>query len=769
MSRTLVGLLGLLIPQMPAHPAVAQSTERAILQLVVNQVEHREVLVHLRTGDVLIRVRDLEQAGLRGFAGQRQEIQGETYVSLGSLAPGITYQLDEGTLVLRLTVYPSLLGSTVRDLEPPRPSDLTYRADPSAFLNYAFNWIDFDHTTAFLESGLSLKGALLYSSAGRNEDGSVVRGLSNLTVDDRPRLMRWIVGDQFTTTDLLGGSLLLGGIGVSRNFDLDPYFVRFPTVGLSGAVTTPSTAEVYVNGRLVRSEQLPPGPFQLLNLPASVGAGSAQVVLRDAFGREQQLSTPFYFTSAILSAGVQEFGYGLGFQRVNLATESWDYKELGFLGRHRLGVTDFLTAGLRLEANSEVVSGGGSITAAFLFGVAELAAAASHDQGQTGAAASLGYTYSRGPLSLGATGRFLSDHYANLSLRGTDDRARDEVDTFIGYAFGPRASATVQYSHLDFRDRPSLDTVQAFASVWLTERASLFLGGSHGRQSGRDPVTEGYIGLTYFLGKTTASLSYRRRGSDNIATAEAQKPLPVGPGFGYRVQASTTNGETGSGAALVQYQGAYGRYEASYENVEGNSRTSLGVAGGLVAIGGTLHATRPVSDSFALVRVPAVAGVRTYLNNQEVGRTDARGDVLIPDLLSYYGNRIGIADQDIPIDYSVRATEQTVASPFRGGAVVEFPVKPVRAVIGRVLVEAAGVQTPPAFGQLTVVAESQSFESPIGRDGEFYLDDLPAGRHPAVVSHPTLACSFTLEVPAGGPPAINLGTLRCTAPGKNTP
>ena len=68
-----------------------------------------------------------------------------------------------------------------------------------------------------------------------------------------------------------------------------------------------------------------------------------------------------------------------------------------------------------------------------------------------------------------------------------------------------------------------------------------------------------------------------------------------------------------------------------------------------MAIGGGLHATRPVQESFALVRVPGMKGVRAYLSHQEVGRTNRNGDVLVPNLLPYYGNRLDIADEDVPL------------------------------------------------------------------------------------------------------------------------
>jgi len=38
--------------------------------------------------------------------------------------------------------------------------------------------------------------------------------------------------------------------------------------------------------------------------------------------------------------------------------------------------------------------------------------------------------------------------------------------------------------------------------------------------------------------------------------------------------------------------------------------------------------------------------------------------------------------------------------------------------------------------------------SPIGRDGEFYFENV-ASAYPAVVEHETGRCEFTLDVPAG--------------------
>src|SRR2546425_9033840 len=99
----------------------AAEVERALLELVVNETNRGEVLAVLRPGDVLVPAAALERAGLRRLEGNREEIDGESYVSLRSLALAVRYQVDERALALRLQVEPALFDRTVIDLQPGRP------------------------------------------------------------------------------------------------------------------------------------------------------------------------------------------------------------------------------------------------------------------------------------------------------------------------------------------------------------------------------------------------------------------------------------------------------------------------------------------------------------------------------------------------------------------------------------------------------------------------------------------------------------------------
>jgi outer membrane usher protein len=243
------------------------------------------------------------------------------------------------------------------------------------------------------------------------------------------------------------------------------------------------------------------------------------------------------------------------------------------------------------------------------------------------------------------------------------------------------------------------------------------------------------------------------------AALDLQRSLPVGTGYGYQL-----HGESGlrnASSGVLQYQGPYGRYEVRQEVSNGMSRPNVSVAGALVGIGGGVYATRPVRNSFALVRVPGVNGVRTYASHQEIGRTNRRGNLLVPDLLPYYGNEVNIADSDIPLEYVVPAVQITLAPPFRGGAVALFPVRRIQRVTGTVVLTGNAGDQKPSYGELTIVAAGERIVSPLGAAGEFYFENLPEGRHEATVKSEDRSCMFMLNVPHSEEAALALGTLKC--------
>jgi outer membrane usher protein len=266
-------------------------------------------------------------------------------------------------------------------------------------------------------------------------------------------------------------------------------------------------------------------------------------------------------------------------------------------------------------------------------------------------------------------------------------------------------------------------------------------------------------GLSFSFREIGGTLSYQHEDGNGKGILDLRKDLPIGPGYGYGFQASTS----GDIDSIFQYQTSFGRYEANYNRFDGQQGSRLSAAGGLAFIDNSVQFTRPVQDSFALIKVPGLSGVRGYLNNLEVGKTDSGGRLFVPNLLSYYGNNLGISRKDLPFNYNLDVTDKIIASPYRGGAVVEFPAARIQRVVGKTMIDHAGKTLVPKFGQLTITGQSQTSDSPLGNDGEFYFENLKSGRYRAQIETKEETCEFSLDVPPTSEETIQLGLLTCVA------
>lgn len=222
---------------------------------------------------------------------------GVRYVALDAVA-GVSYRFDRDAGELRVAIDRDALPTTTVALASRAPRGLEHAPAPSLFINYALiagvQQLDAGdaHGTlsGALEAGASARGALAYTAVSVLDERHVLRGLSSVTLDDRARLVRGVIGDQVVSGGALGGGGVIGGLHLDRDFALDPYFVAQPTLTATGVAATPSTVEIYRDGQLVRREVLPPGPYRIADLIGTAGADT-KVVVRDAFGLTRSVTS----------------------------------------------------------------------------------------------------------------------------------------------------------------------------------------------------------------------------------------------------------------------------------------------------------------------------------------------------------------------------------------------------------------------------------------------------------------------------------------------
>jgi len=94
-----------------------------------------------------------------------------------------------------------------------------------------------------------------------------------------------------------------------------------PTLG--GTAAVPSTVDVYVkttSGRF--RKEVSSGPFSVSNVPLISGAGTAELVIRDAAGHETRSSVPFYAASTLLAPDFTSWSVEGGLPRLSYGSSS---------------------------------------------------------------------------------------------------------------------------------------------------------------------------------------------------------------------------------------------------------------------------------------------------------------------------------------------------------------------------------------------------------------------------------------------------------------
>lgn len=758
----LVGAPGIVHAQAPAAEVPA------VLDLTLNTADRGELRVLLSGSEIWADVAGLEAAGLQGFEGARRVSGDRTFVRLSSIQPPLHVVLDEAALRLTVTADPSLFGRTRLRFDAGRPDGIVQRRATSAFLNYGATWASLGGRALNLESGVSVGPSLLTSSFFLASGGRPSRGLTTAIVDDTARLRRYQIGDSVVATGPLGGSLQIAGVSVSRDFSLDPYFVRYPTTALSGVVTTPSRVELYVNNQLVRSVQVQPGAYELANLALPTGAADTRVVVRDAFGGRQEFGGSYYVTTSILARGLQQYQYAFGAERLRPFDTLWDYGGAVFTGTHRVGLTDSVTLGGRVEMEPQLASTGPTLAARLgRFGALELSGGASRAAGRSGVAGSVAYEYIGGPGSISLAWRRASDGYETLTSRRSLTTPRRELLASASTRVTSHVTVGAAWQAQDSRGVGVAGDVRRASlssTIAIGRRLSMYVSAARSRLDGAWS-TGGFasIGL-HFGARTTASLSAQALNDVTTGGVDVQQSAPLGPGFGYRVQATGLGPGAGLVDAELRAQARWAQVDLRQTVTDGARETWAQVNGSLVAIGGRVLAARPVQHGFALVRVPDVAGVRAYVSHQEMGRTDRRGDLLLPNLLPYYGNQISIADTDVPIDRTLTRRQLLLATPYRGGAIAEFPATREWRATGTLVVDGdptrlRGQQALDAT--LVVRTPGGVLESFVGADGAFYVEGLAPGHYEARVTSGVLECAAAIDVPDSDAPVVQLGAVDC--------
>lgn len=713
-------------------------------------------------GALYLSEKDLQQWRLRvPAAGKQIEYQGERYFSLTSIQNG-SHAFDPRTLTLIMEFPPEAFSEYAPNTQYagiPRPS----KPGHGGFFNY-------DLLASHAADSLQRAGQFEFGYFNRFGVGTATALVDNIGPDarvtrldsawtvDYPEEMRTLrLGDAINRAGAWGRSVSFGGIQYGSNFGTQPGFVTFPPQSAAGQAVLPSTVDVFVNNALAWHQNVPPGPFSIGNLPVVTGAGEVELVVRDALGREQLVTRPFYASQALLRPGLEDFSWEFGFVRENYGIDSADYGTWLGSGTYRRGLSERLTGEVHAEAVREqaAVGAGGDFLLAQV-GTIGAYLAGSRSGAGSGALAILGIERQARPWSFAARTQWASAGFAQVGLLPGQREPIQSSSVTASYAAGAAGSigGALVSQHNRYRDDVRIATLSYSASLGRFGSLSIAVM----RNLIGDTDTTIFALLSFPLGPST-SLSFSPQfvrggesGSSSDLTVTLQRSLPLGEGYGYSLMARTDR----SLEATYSLQTNTGTYSVGAARAGGATAARIEASGGVAVLDGDAFVSRRVDQSFAVARVADYPDVRILADNQPAGRTDAHGNALIPGLRAYDSNVISIDQRDVPMDAEIGTLKLVMTPYFRSGVDAVFPVRRSRGATLTLRLDDGAPM--PTGASVQIVGDDRTYA--VGFDGEAYVTGLgPANRLRATWRGQS--CAFDVALRASADPLPDLGTFIC--------
>ncbi len=611
-------------------------------------------------------------------------------------AAGLPVVYDPGAIELRLELRSDERSSNViqlsqRDLSRVGPVETP--RDFALYLNYAVS-LDYVHrgSNEGLNSpiadffvGANLYGLVIENELAYDEDNANAfdRQASRIVWDWESEAIRFTLGDiRVPSRQFLISDDILG-ISVQRLYSaIQPQRIIRPLGSTSFALDRTSTVDVIINGATVRSLRLQPGKYDLADFPLTVGGNDVQVVVQDEAGRREVADFSSYLDQQLLAPGLFEFSLNYGVASDLLLGERvYDEDRWMFVGFARIGVFDFLTAGVSGQADPSGRIYGGELLLATPLGMLGLDASFSDiDAVGTGWAGRAAFERSLsssqpGDVRVRFSTEYWSKGYADLQ----DVIATQTMELRYATSLGVRVSDDVSLSFGGAYSQyyTSDDTWSGTLSAnWVINDAMNLQFGVTAEDRNGDVEYGVGIRFSARLGpQQFADTSYDSR-RERFDASYTRSASAYTDDWGADIRASYTPDDATLNGSLSYFstRGDFALIHNTFYDVSGSnvvdSRTSLRAQGSVSYTGGRAALGPTIYDSFAIVDTHESLGDADVLIDASRGQYIARSDELGPAVVtlgSYTERDVAYQVPDAPPGYDLGEGSFRVKPPYRSG------------------------------------------------------------------------------------------------------
>lgn len=625
------------------------------------------------------------------------------------------------------------------------------------------------------------------------DSGERTRDLTRLVRDWPAQAVRLSLGDLNTSGRPGVPAVVLGGLQLSRRYNLNPGLNPQSQPGDRLALPGGASVDVLANGFVTRTLQLAPGVYELRDIPVFTGANEVELLIVEPGGRTSVRRFDYFFDAALLAPGLSEFELAVG-QPSQAAAGGLRYEagqpvaavagRWGLLPNATLGAA----AQSRRSAagNVRVLQGDGLW--ATPWGTALAYVTGNRHPGFSGHSASLQWRWQSATQREATPGRWSwaaaaqatrsSQGHAVLQSDTPSDASRDSgvrLSALIPGGLSASLSAAIRSGRNPAGDARTvgLSFRQAINRQWSVDTTL----GSQRTSAGTSrsfTVSLRYSGERQADGTTgRASAAYQSQESRLQLNAEATGiATALGADAPWRLLAATSRGDSGNETSLrAAMMGA--RAEVSAQLTDARSQGTGGrsrlaeatLASTLLVSPGGWALTRPVSDSAALiVPRPGYEHLVMYVDptlDRSAAASDRFGAPVLTDLNAYTPREIQLDVANLPPGRSLGVDRPLLQPGYRSVTIVPLGSNANVQFSGSLLT-AQGEPAGLVALRVVPVGKGEPVDLFTSRRGRFTSPPLAPGRYWLTIPGDAKPLK-QLQIEEGQAGLLDLGTLAMPA------
>jgi outer membrane usher protein len=712
-------------------PAFAQveDTRELLLGVTVNGKSIGDAEPVLEAGGMryFVTADVLQRGRLKIPAVSPVRVEGMEFYLLDAIS-GARATVEASTQMLMITVPASAFIDTILD-EQGNLRLTAMRPEPGLFLNHDFQVATGggrSSVTGLVEGGFFSKfGTLTNQYLGRDLTGGFkpLRLSTQLTRDFPEAMTTLTLGDTISASSPWGRSVYYAGVRWASKFSTQPAFIPMVLPSLAGQAAQQSTVDVYVDNMKRLSRQVEPGPFMIQNIPVIAGQGDIRMVVTDLLGRQQVITTSYLRGFQILRKGVQEFTYEGGTLRRDYGAKSNAYESFFASATQRRGLTDRITLEGRAEVRPGIQTLGlGASYAMRGVGIVSAGAAGSQRSDEIGRLIYAEFSHNRRTLSFAGRMQRATQDFQQLGMGELEQATRMMLQGQVSKTVGDRGNLAVGYLRRDGRTESSVRALTASFNHNVG-RGQLSVGGTYALdRPGQYGVNVSYILRLGDRKAATATVNTAPSGTSE--SVEINRTIPVGPGYGYRVQHST--GAISRTDANLFVQTMQGRFGMETTQTRSGTFMRFSERSSLVFMRNHILPSQWLNDSFGMVEVDHGEHLPVFVNNQRIATTNGKGVALLPWLVPYNQNQVRLDGTNLPADVNLDLQDRMVVPMARSGVFLKYT--PLSIGGATLILHTADGKPVPLGAMVTINALPG--ESQVVLHGEVFVTDIA---YPAMV------------------------------------